>query len=72
MESLFTDCDLSHSQFCGCHLTRTEFFRCDLTEVSFVEAEGYLVDLATCKLKKAVFSFPEVVNLLNGLGIIIQ
>ncbi len=72
LESLFADCSLSHSNFSRCHLERTEFFRCDLTGAAFQDADGYTVDISTCKLKGAVFSFPEVVNLLNGLGIIIK
>ncbi len=72
LESLFGDCNLSRSRFSGCHLERTEFFRCDLTGASFEDADGYAVDISNCKLKGAAFSFPEVVNLLNGLGIIIK
>lgn len=72
LESLFADCNLSRSQFTGCHLDQTEFFRCDLRGTSFDSADGYVIDLTNCKLKGAVFSFPEVVNLLNGLDIIIQ
>lgn len=72
LESLFADCNLSHSRFCRCHLNRTEFFRCDLRGASFENAEGYIVDISTCKLKGAVFSFPEVTNLLSGLGIVIK
>lgn len=71
-ESMFADCDLSHSCFRRCQLHKTEFFRCDLTGASFEGADGYVVDLATCKLKGAVFSFPEVVGLLDGLGIVIK
>ncbi len=72
LESLFGDCNLSHSKFSACHLNRTEFFRCDLTGADFENAEGYTVDISNCKLKGAVFSFPEVVNLLNGLNIVIK
>lgn len=71
-ESLFGDCNLAKSRFCCCHLHKTEFFRCDLTGASFEGAEGYIVDISNCKLKGAVFSFPEVTNLLNGLGIVIK
>lgn len=72
LESLFADCNLMHSCFCRCHLHKTEFFRCDLRGSSFEEADGYIVDISTCKLKGAVFSFPEVTNLLSGLGIVIK
>ncbi|MCM1364483.1 MAG: pentapeptide repeat-containing protein [Faecalibacterium sp.] len=68
-ESLFADCKLSGSSFKGCNLTKTEFFRCDLTKSDFRDALGYQISLETNKLKDARFSFPEVINLLNGLGI---
>ncbi len=69
LSSLFADCDLSKSKFNLCPLEQTEFFRCDLTGADFRQAAGYRIDLETNKLKKARFSFPEVVDLLNGLGI---
>lgn len=72
LESLFADCNLTRSCFSGCHLEKTEFFRCDLSGANFENADGYTVDISNCKLKGAVFSFPEVVNLLNGLGITIK
>ena len=72
VDSFFADCNLSRSCFSGCHLERTEFFRCDLSGANFENADGYTVDLSTCPLKGAVFSFPEVVNLLNGFGITIK
>ena len=72
LDSLFGDCNLSHSKFSSCHLNRTEFFRCDLTGADFENAEGYKVDISNCKLKGAVFSFPEVINLLHDLPIIIK
>lgn len=72
LESLFSDCNLSRSRFNRCRLNKTEFVRCDLTGASFENAEGYAVDITSCKLKGAVFTFPEVTNLLNGLGIVIK
>lgn len=71
-DSMFADCNLLRSSFSGCQLERTEFFRCDLREANFEQADGYTVDLDTCKLKGAAFSFPQVVNLLSGLGIVIK
>ena len=71
-DSLFADCNFHHSEFRRCNLTKTEFYRCDLTGASFEDAEGYAVDISTCQMKGAVFSFPEVVNLLSGLEIVIR
>ncbi len=70
--SLFADCNLTGSKFLNCKLDGTEFFRCDLSRADFRKAGGYVVDLPTNKLKGARFSFPEVVNLLNSIGIIID
>ncbi|MBQ9709802.1 MAG: pentapeptide repeat-containing protein [Clostridia bacterium] len=72
VDSMFSDCRLSRSSFKDCNLKFTEFLRCDITEADFRGASGYKVELATCKMKGARFSFPEVVNLLNGLGIEIE
>lgn len=72
LESFFANCTLSHSNFRGCALNQTEFYSCDLTGANFENAEGYQIDISNCKLKSAVFSYPEVVNLLNGLKIIIK
>ncbi len=70
--SLFADCNLTESKFSSCDLENTEFFRSNLTKADFRGASGYIVDIGNNKLKGAKFSFPEVVNLLNGLGIVIE
>lgn len=70
--SLFADCNLAESKFLECKLERTEFFRCNLGKADFRNATGYVADLATNTLKGARFSFPEVVNLLQGTGIVID
>ncbi len=70
--SLFADCNLTGSRFLNCKLDGTEFFRCNLSRADFRKSGGYAVDLSTNQLKGARFSFPEVVNLLNGTGIIID
>ncbi len=68
-DSMFADCQLNESKFKNCHLERTEFFRCDMQKADFRDATGYQVDIMTCQLKGASFSFPEVVNLLGSLQI---
>lgn len=70
--SMFADCNLSASNFSKCELDRTEFFRCNLSKADFRLAAGYQIDISANQIKGAKFSFPEVVNLLNGLGIIIE
>lgn len=70
--SMFGDCVLTESSFQGCELDRTEFFRCDLTRADFRQATGYQIDLETNQLKKAKFSCPEAIRLLDGLGIVVE
>lgn len=71
-ESMFADCSLIGSKFVDCTLDNTEFLRCNLSKADFRNSLGYIVDISTNKLKDAKFSFPEVVNLLKGTGIIID
>jgi uncharacterized protein YjbI with pentapeptide repeats len=69
LESMFAECELTESSFKGCKLDKTEFFRCDIRKADFREASGYQIDIIDNKMKGARFSFPEVVSLLDGLGI---
>ncbi len=68
-DSMFAECQLTESNFTSCKLDKTEFFKCNLQKSDFREANGYQIDIMTCRMANAVFSFPEVINLLNGLGI---
>lgn len=70
--SMFAGCNLSKSQFVHSQLERTEFFKCNLSKADFRQAAGYVVDLPTCQLAGAKFSYPEVVNLLACLNIEIE
>ena len=72
LDSLFGECKLANANFKGADLDKTEFFRCDLSKADFRNATGYRADILNCQLKGAKFSFPEVVNLLYGLGIKIE
>ncbi|MDE6593815.1 MAG: pentapeptide repeat-containing protein [Oscillospiraceae bacterium] len=71
-KSEFTECNLSGSSFKGCDLEGTEFFRCDLTKADMRDAKGYRIDILTSKLKNARFSYPDVMALLDGIGIKIE
>lgn len=67
--SMFSQCSLGEADFRRCALEETEFFQSDLSRADFRDATGYQADIMTCRLKDAQFSFPEVMNLLSGLGI---
>ncbi|NLY47228.1 MAG: pentapeptide repeat-containing protein [Tissierella sp.] len=69
IESLFTECELGESKFKNCKLEKTEFLKSDLRKSDFRDAIGYEVDITSCKITGAKFSFPEAINLLNVLGV---
>lgn len=69
VDTMFADCTMAESNFSGCDLERTEFFQCDLKKANFRNARGYQIDITSCKVKGAAFSFPEAINLLNVLGV---
>ncbi len=68
----FADCDLSESDLRSCELTDTEFFRCDLRKADFRHAGGFIIDVNNNRLQGARFTYPEVLDLLDGLGIRIE
>lgn len=72
ISSTFSECKLTESSFNGCNLTDTEFFKCDVCKADFRNATGYKVDVLSCKMKGARFSYPEVQNLLSSLDIKIE
>lgn len=72
LETNFDECSLEQANFNGVNLEATQFMRCDLKKADFRNSRGYLIDLDTNNVKQAKFSFPEVVNLLASLDIIID
>lgn len=68
----FADCDLSESDLRSCDLSDTEFFRCDLRKADLRHAGGFLIDVNNNQLRGAKFTYPEVLDLLDGLGIKIE
>ena len=70
--SMFAKANLSGSSFRGCDLADTEFFQCDLRKSDFRQASGYKVDVLSCQVKGAKFSYPEAINLLHYLGISVE
>ena len=68
----FADCDLSESDLRSCDLSDTEFFRCDLRKADLRHAGGFIIDVNNNQLRGARFTYPEVLDLLDGLGIKIE
>ncbi|MBB6480466.1 pentapeptide repeat-containing protein [Spirochaeta isovalerica] len=71
------DCEFAHTQlkeadFSECSFNDTKFSSCNLEKANFKGATGYAFHPGENKVKGAKFSYPDVVNLLSPLGIIID
>ncbi len=71
-DTIFTDANLAGADFTGADLDGTTFHNSDLSYANFQGAINYSINPLTNKLVKAKFSKPEVLALLNHLGIIID
>ncbi|GAA3925725.1 hypothetical protein GCM10022209_18850 [Chitinophaga oryziterrae] len=55
-----------------CNLSTTNFFfNTDITGTNFVDAENYLIDPKTNKIKNAKFNLPGALSFLSALDIVI-
>lgn len=72
IRSMFADCELADSIFKGCLLSETEFYKCDIRNADFRDAAGYKINIMENKLKGGKFSYPDVLSLLDVLGIKIE
>lgn len=70
-ESHFTNAMLTGVDFADTDLSGTIFHNCDLCKADFSTAKRYSIDPQTNKIKKAKFSLPEAVGLLQGFDILI-
>lgn len=68
-ESIFEQCNLMESHFENCRLDGTQFYKCDLRKADFRNAIGYGIDISSNKIQQALFSYPEVIRLLDSLEI---
>ena len=68
----FTEADLSGSVFENCDLYKTIFQKTILQKADFRTAINYSIDPEQNNIKKAKFSLPDVVGLLNNYDIEIQ
>ena len=67
--STFIHTNLTEANFSKTDLKETLFRNCNLTKSNFRGASNYSIDPLVNKVKKAKFSFPEVVGLLHGFDI---
>ena len=75
--STIQDCDfyqtnLEGAVFNSCDLKGSLFDECNLSEADFRSAKNYNINPAQNKLKKAIFSMPEVLAFLEPLGIVVE
>ena len=68
----FIEAKLKGASFVKSDLEKTRFFKTDLTEADFRGAWNYSIDPGTNTLKKAKFSLPEAIGLLESLDIVIE
>ena len=68
----FTDADLNTSLFNDCDLLHSKFERTILEKANLSTAINYSIDPDQNKIKKAKFSLPEVLHLLDKFGIVID
>ncbi|ULU26529.1 pentapeptide repeat-containing protein [Dyella terrae] len=65
----FTDANCEDADFHGTDLRDSVFARTRLGRANFVEAQNYRIDVFHNDIKRARFSLPEAVALLDSLGI---
>ena len=71
-EADFAEADLRAAIFTRCDLARARFVGADLTGADLRTSFSYEIDAFRTKIKKARFSLPEAVSLLQGLDIILE
>ena len=71
-ECHFTNTVLTEANFVEADLLGTIFHNCDLSKADFTQASNYMIDPRANKIKKAKFSLPEAIELLNCLEVIIK
>ncbi|MBN1498618.1 MAG: pentapeptide repeat-containing protein [Spirochaetes bacterium] len=64
VEASFIESNLQSACFAGCNLKGTLFERSNLEKCNFASASNYFIDCEKNRVKGAVFSLPEVINLL--------
>lgn len=71
-ECNFLEVNLQKASFVDCDLSESIFEQANLEGADFLSARNYCIHPEKNRLKKAQFSMPEAVGLLQHLGIILQ
>ncbi len=77
----FRSCEILETDFIGTQLVESDFSHsslagsvfnsCDLSKANFADARAYIINPENNKVKKARFSMPEALGLLQHLDIVI-
>jgi fluoroquinolone resistance protein len=70
--SFFENCSLIEADFSGCCLKEAAFTMNNLSKADFRYATDYFINVQENNVRKAKFSYPEVIGLLKGTDIIIE
>ena len=65
----FELCNLTGAQFCESDLANTRLNSSKLNECDFRGADNFVIDPTENSIVGAIFSFPEVLNLLSPFGV---
>jgi uncharacterized protein YjbI with pentapeptide repeats len=68
----FSECNLLEANMEGTDLVASRFINCDLSGANFNNARNYSIDVRSNKVKKAKFSMPDAMSLLDSLDIIVE
>lgn len=68
----FVEADLTSASFNGCDLAGSVFNNTILNEADFCEAFNYTIDPLNNRLKKAKFTLPEAIALLEIMDIEVE
>jgi fluoroquinolone resistance protein len=71
-ETDFSECDLSSSVFDHCDMTRTVFVHSVLESCDLRSSTAYRIDPDVNRLRGAMFSYPDVLRLLDKYGVVVD
>jgi uncharacterized protein YjbI with pentapeptide repeats len=72
LETDFSESDLTASVFDNCDLSGATFDNTNIEKADFTTAFNFSIDPEINRIKKAKFSLPEVLGLLNKYDIVIE
>lgn len=71
-ETDFTEADLSEGNFTNTDFEKSLFLNTNLSKANFLNAKNYYIDVRCNNIKKAHFSTPEAISLLDSLNIVLD